>query len=362
MKLIPSANLLAVGLSSALLLAAKPAAAQTNVYPPFQEMFNLVRSNLTDTGEAELNRAAVQGLLHELKSQVFLVTDLPAPATDDRSQLLTQTRCLEEAFVYWRVPHVGKGLAEQITSAFAPLNASNKLKGVVLDLRFASGTDYAAAAQAADCFIGTEMPLLTWGETTVKSSAKLDPISLPVVVLINHNTVGAAEALAAILRHTSVGLLIGSTTAGQATLFKEFTLSNGQHLRIATGAIRLGGDKPLPPQGLTPDIQVAVPPADERAFFADAYKVVVNPLAAVFREGLSSQTNASTATNRAARRLNEAELVRRQKEGENTDDEVVASGASAADTAVATIQDPALARALDLLKGLAVVQPRLKRP
>lgn len=363
MKTILSANLFAIGMASALLIDSKPAAAaETLVYPPFKEVFDLVRSNLTDTGEAELNRAAVLGLFQQLKSQVILVTNTAAPASDDPSPLLNQNRCLDEAFAYWRVQRVAKGLAGQIVSAFAQLNASNQLKGAVLDLRFAGGTDYQAAAQAADCFLGAEMPLLTWGETTVKSTTKTNSLTLPVVVLINQNTVGAAEALAAILRHTSAGLLIGSTTAGQAMLFKEFTLSNGQRLRIATEPIRLGGGKPLPPQGLTPDIQVAVPPADERVFYADAYKVVTNPLAAILREGLASQTNAATATNRSARRLNEAELVRRQKEGLSPDDEPVVVGAPAAEIAPATLQDPALARALDLLKGLAVVQPRLKRP
>lgn len=364
MKSNLSAHLFALGMACALIIHSNPAAAaETPVCPPFQEVFDLVRSNLTDTSEAELNRAAVLGLFQHLKSQVMLVTNTAAPAIDDQSPLLNQNRRLDEAFAYWRVQRVAKGLDMQIISAYAQLSVSNKLQGAILDLRFAGGTDYQAAAQAADCFLAAEMPLLTWGETTIQSTAKTNSLALPVVVLINQNTVGAAEALAAILRHTSAGLLIGSTTAGQATLFKEFTLSNGQRLRIATESIRLGSGKPLMPQGMAPDIQVVVRPAEERAFYADAYKMAPNPLAAILREGLTTSANkASTATNRSGRRLNEAELVRRQKEGLSMDEEAVATGVPAAEAAQATIQDPALARALDLLKGLAVVQPRLKRP
>src|SRR5438477_100862 len=80
---------------------------------------------------------------------------------------------------------------------------------LVLDLRFADGRDYKAAANAADRFLSTEQPVLDWDEGTVRSTAKADAIKVPVAVLVNQETGGAAEALAAALRETDAAVLIG---------------------------------------------------------------------------------------------------------------------------------------------------------
>ena len=53
--------------------------------------------------------------------------------------------------------------------------------------------------------------------------------------------------------------------------------------------------------------------------------------------------------------MNEAELVRMLREGENPEDELV-KPALPAEPAKPMITDPALSRAIDLLKALAVVR------
>ena len=111
--------------------------------------------------------------------------------------------------------------------AFQQLGATNKLKGLVLDLRYTSGKDYEAAAAVADLFVSKERPLLNWGKGIVRSSSKTDAIEVPVAVLVNGQTAGAAEALAAVLREAGSGLVLGSRTAGQAMIAEEFPLKNG---------------------------------------------------------------------------------------------------------------------------------------
>ncbi len=64
------------------------------------------------------------------------------------------------------------------------------------------------------------------------------------------------------------------------------------------------------------------------------------------------------ATNLPARstRLNEAELVREHEEGLDRDDDDEAPAAIRPEPAKPLVNDPVLARALDLLKGLALVR------
>jgi len=326
-------------------------AASTNDLPDFKELYELVHSRLPGLADADLNRAAVQGLLTNLRGKVSLVGEATSDARAGAA-LISRSTVLENDVAYLRVGGVAAGLEEEINGAYEKLSATNKLKGVVLDLRFAGGDDYAAAAAAADLFVAKEHPLLDWGSGVVKSRNKEDAIRLPVAVLVNRDTAGAAEALAAVLRETGAGLILGGKTAGGAMVGQEFPLKNGQKVRIATSPVKLGDGSALSAQGLTPDIEVAVRAEDERAYRDDAYALLprtnaTSVLAASAGEG----------TNRPARRprISEADLVRERREGTNlnTDDFTAVRDR---EPEKPLIRDPALARAVDLLKGLAVVR------
>jgi C-terminal processing protease CtpA/Prc len=260
---------------------------------------------------------------------------------------VSSTALFDESYGYIRIGNVGPKLPEEFRLGLQKLSATNQLKGLVLDLRYANGTDYAAATKVADRFLGSEQPLLDWGRGIVNSTDKTNAFRAPVAVLVNHFTAGAAEALAAVLRHADVGLLIGTNSAGQASITRDFTLSNGDVLRVAVSPVKLAGGEVM--EELKPDIRVDVNPEDEKAYFVDAYKVLPKP-------GLPAATNVASlsVTNKPRRRLNEAELVRMLREGENPDEEVVR--VARPELARPVITDPALSRAIDLLKALAVVR------
>ena len=344
---------LALGFAFAII--GSPAfAAPVKDAPKFDTIYNLVRSNLTGVSEAELNRAATDGFIHELKGRVSLSGEKKSVGKKSGAAagLLGKPAIYENVFSYLRVLRVADGLAEKLAGTVEEQRAAGKVKGLVIDLRYTTGTDYAAATKVADLFLATEKPLLDWGQGIVRSKAKDEPLKLPVMVLINPQTRGAAEALAAIVREASIGLLIGNATAGEASVFKDFPLEDGRKLRIASGLVKLGSGEALSTQGVAPDISVAVSAEDEKAYFADAFKVRGETLAA-------TNTIAST-TNRPPRvRMTEAQLVKLQREGKSEDDEVVTNITTTAksETGKPQLQDPVLGRALDLLKGLAIVQP-----
>jgi hypothetical protein len=340
---------LAFGVAAERSLAATAEAGQS---PPFNEVYQLVRSNLVGAADAELNRAAVLGFVGQLQGRVSLVTN--GVAETSSIPLVTRSAAYEGAFGLIRISRVAPGLSQAFATALDQLSASNKLKGLVVDLRFALGQDYAAAGQAADLFFKNEQPLLNWGETTFRSTAKAKAVDLPVVVLINRDTRGAAEAFAAALRQADGSLLIGSASAGQAHLFRDFRLSTGQTVRIASGMVLAGSGQELPVSGLVPDIQIAVASADEKAYFEDPYKVMPKAFAQSVRPG--SPLASGQGANRPRRPRNEAELVRMQREG--LDFDLEGQAAASAQAAGQVITDPALSRGLDVLKGLAVALKR----
>ena len=324
--------------------------------PDFKEVYELIRAHLAGTSEGQLNRTAVSALVSGLAPRVSLVTNAAAASAAGETPLVIKSSVFDGDILYVRVGRAGDGLARAISAACSKPGTTNKLKGVALDLRYAGGDDYAAAAAAADLFVKKEAPLLNWGGGMVRSKEKTDAIGLPVAVLVNRQTAGAAEALAAALRETGTGLILGGKTAGQAMVAQEFPLKNGDRLRIATAPIQLGDGSALSEQGLRPDIAVEVSPEDERSYYVDAFKVTekTNLLASA----AASTTGTGSGTNRLARRprFNEAELVRERREGVSEADVTAMRGREPDQPMV---QDPALARALDLLRGLALVrQPR----
>jgi hypothetical protein len=336
-------------------ISLKSADAPAPALAPFSEVFGVVQSNLVGASESELNRAAVAGFLSQLDNRVMLVTN-SAPVPEAGSlPLVTKSAVFDKGFGFIRISKVAPGIAESVRSAFTQLAATNQLKGLVLDLRFAGGTDYAAAAAAADLFVPGTQPLLNWGSAAARSSGKPIAADLPLVLLVNQATSGAAEALAGALREAGGALIIGSPSAGQACLFQDFRLSNGETLRVASGYITVGRDQKLQETGLEPDIRITVKPEDEKAYFEDPYVVLAKPFAQSARAGTNDLASIQS-TNRTRRRPNEAELVRMQREGMDFEVEPLIAGPS--QPAEPVVSDPALSRALDLLKGLALAAKR----
>jgi hypothetical protein len=327
---------LAAGLSRA---AAAPSA------PSLQEVLQVLSTNLEGVNSTELDRAAALGLIHQLEPRVSLAAGEEASA---KAAPVAEVCVFDKSFACIRVGAVTSSLPEAFRAAYQQMTETNheKIKGLVLDLRFAGGFDFAAAAKLADCFLSSEHPLLDWQTGSAHATLKADAITIPVAILVNAQTVGAAEALAAVLRDTEVGLILGRQTSGQASVFKEFPLSNGSKLRVAVAPVSFGAGKTLP-QGVTPDIALNTTLEDERAYLLDPYKILHLPEVV--------KTDAAKAAPEEPR-LNEVGLIRRHKNGDDTD-EAPARNTPDVPEPSPTVADPALARALDLLKGLAVVQP-----
>ena len=313
----------------------------------------MLRTNLMNPDAARLDRAARDGLLKELFPQVELVTNDQA-SPNLKGPFLTTNMVRDGGFAYLRPAMVEAGLAREMETAMSAMKTTNKIKGWILDLRGAGGSDYRAAVAIADRFVATEQDLLDFGEGMARSKAKANTNQLPLTVLLNHATAAAAEALAAMLSKAEAGLLLGTNTAGQAFIWKEFPLTNGLRLRIATGRLKLGDGTPLPLQGVKPDIRIVISPEDERAYLEDPYRVLAKASVSGFNWGQDTNLTASGTNKHARHRINEADLVRFLREGQDYSEE--GHPAFSADPARPVLRDPALARAVDLLKGLALLR------
>jgi hypothetical protein len=313
----------------------------------FEEVFSLVRSNLTSLSEAEFSKAAALGLIEKLGGKVE-ISDPTSSASS--APVVASTNVFDKTFAYVRLNRVAPGVGEQIVDA---IRSSRGLKGVVLDLRFAKGDDYNATIEAANAFIDAEQTLLKWGEQTGKTKANPAAVKLPLVVLVNRQTSGAAEALAGALSISQAALLVGNRTAGQAMAWENFPLSTGQQLRIARSNVELGNGKTIGEEGLTPDLVVEADERNERSWLDDPYRVITKP-----GSPAGPQPFLTSVTNRMNRRLTSAEVARRHREELNGEDPLEAPGIPRPVPDEKVVQDAALVRALDFLKGITATRAR----
>jgi len=148
---------LLLGLAAAGLFGQTPLEAQTtNQLSEFQEVYDLVRDNVAGIKPEELDHAAAVGLALALSPRVSLVTNYASVSAGNSSDapLLLKSNLFEGQIAYARVGRVSEGLAAAIKSACNQLISTNKLKGVVLDLRFAGGDDLLYVNTGRDLIFG----------------------------------------------------------------------------------------------------------------------------------------------------------------------------------------------------------------
>lgn len=291
--------------------------AATPAPPDFKEVYDLLRAHLPGTTEADLNQAAVTGLIAQLQGRAEIISDAPDVSTNDAT---VKASILDQNVLYLRVSRVTDNLAARLKAAEQSVTATNPLAGTVLDLRFATGDAYPAVRESVPA---------------------LATKSVPLMVLVNRATSGAAEVLAAELR-ASGALLIGNPTAGLAMTTEDFPLANGQHLRLATTPIKFNGTEM---SRLQPDLSVKTDLETERALMDNPYA----PAPAAGAAG--TDTNNLTAL---LDHTTEADLVR-QKRKDGDGDENPEPPAKP-EPVKPVLGDPALARAVDLIQGLAVMR------
>lgn len=317
--------------------------------PPLGELRDVLRKHVRDLPEAELDAVAAQALLERVQGRILAPDESVNEESD--SAAIAEKRVFEPGCVYVRIGQVSLGLGPQLAAVLRDTNLVASTRGLVLDLRFAGGTDYAGAANAANLLVAGDTPILDWGEGVIRATPKESAWDLPVTVLVNQQTTGAAEALAAALRSANVGLVIGNRTAGKAAVYREVPLSDGRRLRLASARVRAGEGSVLGPDGVQPDIAVKVAPEQERAYLADPYTAITGGSSA------PSATNQVVGTVSVRRRLTEAELVRQRRAANEGTALSNLPPATVAEAPAKVVRDPVLGRALDLIKGLAVLQP-----
>ena len=335
------------------------------------EIISALKSNYVDREKLDgktLDDATVAGILEALGSGATIVSSEPVTTNSQKTAIhesnpvrpIARTEIIDPNIGYIRFADVSDGTVTALDIGLAKLT-EDKANGFVLDLRFADGTNYTAAAEIASRFVSGGEELFTLkssekgakvfhsnAETKPVASAGLDLTAAPLVLLVNAETRGSAEELAGALRAHDRGIVIGSKTAGTAAAWKDVKLSDGQVLRLATAKVVLPANdeetgKPvnLFPNGITPDVTVKINAKVERD----------TVLAAETNQTLT----ASLQPRLQKKGLTEAELVKAFR-GQAVDTSITSTNKdSEEESDIQNVRDVVLQRAVDILKGIRVL-------
>ena len=248
-----------------------------------------------------------------------------------------RSKMLEPGYAYVRISQFQSKTAENVTDAIEDLTKENKgpLEGLILDLRNNPGGVLNGAVAVSDAFLTKGMIVYTEGrieDSRLRFNATPDDVmdGAPIVVLVNQGSASASEIVAGALQDHQRALIIGTKTFGKGSVQTILPLSSNSALKLTTARYYTPDGRSIQAEGITPDIVL------ERVKVA-SIKGSIKP-------------------------LKEADLSGHLGNGNDDDDD----DNNAKDTDVdkkreAMIEDDySLYEALNLLKGIAILQQRMQ--
>ena len=246
-----------------------------------QEAINLLRANYIrppDVDDRALARATLAGELTRLGNGASLLAKpgpAGAPPAAEQMPDTFQSEILGQRAGYVRLGALTRDHLAALDKALRGFNDA-KLPALILDLR-ATGvsSDYDLAADVVRRFVAKGKPLFTLRKPSNNQdrlfTSNADPAFTGLIVLaVDADTAGAAEAIAAVIRYYDRCLVVGENTAGQAVEYADLRLSGGSLLRVAVSQVLLPANLSIFPDGVKPDVSVIMPRADLLAIFKQA--------------------------------------------------------------------------------------------
>lgn len=135
---------------------------------------------------------------------------------------------------------------------------SKPIRGFILDIRDLSTNNVSVVAEICDLFLdkGIMFKIQTKEEGIQNYEATPASFSLPLVVIMNKQTVGAAEIFALALKDRAT--LIGANTAGVFFTYKLIELKDGTGVSIAEGKILDQYGNELEAKGINPENRIYI--------------------------------------------------------------------------------------------------------
>lgn len=249
-------------------------------------------------------------------------------------------RMLEPGFAYLRVSQFQIHTADDLRQELERVRAENgkDLDGVILDLRNNPGGILSAAVSVSDLFLEKGLIVYTEGrikDSKLKFTAK--PVDMlnaaPMVVLVNEGSASASEIVAGALQDHKRAIIMGQKTFGKGSVQTILPMANEAALKLTTARYFTPSGRSIQAAGIAPDI-------------------LINP---VRIEDINEDNGVVTEANLSGHLENNVET---RNEGPVQNEGAPPAPAKAKPAASLAASDYALYEALNVLKGLVILQKK----
>jgi len=250
-----------------------------------------------------------------------------------------KSRMLEDGYGYLRISQFQSKSANNMIDEINALKKKHggKLDGLVLDLRNNPGGVLNGAVAVSDAFLTKGIIVYTEGriaDSKLRFNATPDDIldGAPLVVLVNQGSASASEIVAGALQDHKRAIIMGAKTFGKGSVQTILPLSNDSALKLTTARYYTPSGRSIQAEGITPDI--ALQPVQVSAVDKD-----IEPL----------------------KEANLSKHLENGKSGKDKSGKDESGDDKTSDEASKLLKDDyMLYEALNLLKGLAILQARMQ--
>src|ERR1700683_4197620 len=210
------------------------------------------RSALAGAPGSSVNLSVVRARKAEPQKMTIAREVVSLPPVSDKM--------LEDGIGYVKVDALTKGKAQEIAGKIKSLEKSGAKK-LVLDLRNTAEGEESEGVATANLFLNHGTITYLQGQKFPREAFNADPskaiTTLPVAVLVNKGTAGAAEIVAAAILENARGDLVGEKTFGEGSLPKTFDLPDGGALILSVAKYYSPSGKAIQETAVTPNVLVA---------------------------------------------------------------------------------------------------------
>jgi carboxyl-terminal processing protease len=169
-------------------------------------------------------------------------------------------KMMEDGVGYIKADALLKGESEEIAAKIKSLEKQGA-KRLVLDLRDTSKGDESEGIATANLFLNHGTITYLQGQKYPREAFNAEPAkavtSLPVAVLVNKGTAGAAEVVAAAILENARGDVVGDKTFGAGSVQKTIDLPDGGALILSVAKYYSPSGKAIQDTAVTPNVLVA---------------------------------------------------------------------------------------------------------
>ena len=240
-----------------------------------------------------------------------------------------KNRMLEPGYGYVRISNFQSRTATDLLKAISDLQKESTLEGLILDLRNNPGGVLTGAVNVSDAFI--DDGLIVYTEGRIDDSSHRYPATpgdslngAPLVVLINGGSASASEIVAGALQDHKRAIIMGTKSFGKGSVQTIQELRNGSAVKLTTARYFTPNGRSIQARGIVPDISL------------NTLKITT-----------SDKSEAAT--------FSESDLDGRLSNPNGDSDDTGDSANTTEDTAKLAETDFQLFEALNLLKGLHIL-------